>query len=316
MSHHFIVPTNENGLSLDADIGGDIALAMGTPFGITNVFLYSHGWWTDAIRAMQGYNRFTIEFSAQFRSTPILLALPTLNIGIHWPSTLTEDHFSLLNYVEALSFFTMEKRADTVGENCGNAILKFILNSRLAGSTGPLNIHLVGHSFGCKVVCVRLQTIADDSATNPLPGGVTFNLALIEAAFDYDELEAQNDYGSVAGLPGLRLLVTRSDRDSALASLYPKAHELAHLFHHVSPALGSGGPSPGVINLFGGMRSVVVGPNYDPATAAPLKDRLIVADLTSLHDAHPENNDSFSGHHSDIFHTEIYKLLTSFFFGS
>jgi len=64
------------------------------------------------------------------------------------------------------------------------------------------------------------------------------------------------------------------------------------------------------------MRSVAVGPNFDPGMAAPLSDRLIVADLTSLHDAHPENNDSFSGHHSDIFHTEIYKLLAAFFFGS
>src|SRR5207244_13109764 len=143
--------TNENGLSLDSDIGRDVGTAM-ERLGFTNIFLYSHGWWTDAIRAMQGYNRFTIEFSAQFRSRSVLANLQTLNIGIHWPSTLTEDQFSLLNYAEALSFFTMEKRADTVGENCGYALMRLVLDAVPAGA-GPLRIRLVGHSFGCKVVC-------------------------------------------------------------------------------------------------------------------------------------------------------------------
>ncbi len=311
MSHHFLVPTNENGISLDSGIGNDIDRAMRTPFAFKDIFLYSHGWWTDAIQAMQGYNRFTIEFSAQFRSVAVLSGLPTLSIGIHWPSTLTEDQFSLLNYAEALSFFTMEKRADTVGENCGHALLKFILNGRPPGPD-PLRVHLVGHSFGCKVVCKALQQIAEESATDPLPGNVAFNVVLLQAAFDNDELEPSKDYGGITGLPGLRLLITHSDRDRALSTLYPKAHEIAHLFHNVQPALGSSGPTPGIVNRFESVRSIVVGADYEPG---PLAERLIVADLTPLHDAHPENNDSHSGHHSDIFHTEIYKLMAAFFFG-
>ena len=89
MSHHFIVPTNENGLLLDHTIGSNLQAAMDPLFQFADVFLYSHGWWTDAIRAMEGYNRFTIEFSRFFRSQSALTALPTLNIGIHWPSTLS-----------------------------------------------------------------------------------------------------------------------------------------------------------------------------------------------------------------------------------
>jgi hypothetical protein len=312
MSHHFIVPTNENGISLDPDIGNDIGLALGKPFGFTDVFLYSHGWWTNAVRAMQGYNRFTIEFSAQFRSAPALTALPTLSIGIHWPSTLTEDQFSLLNYAEALSFFTMEKRADTVGENCGHALLKFVLG---ASPAVPRRVHLLGHSFGAKLVCKALQKLAEESATAPIPDGVRFDVVLIQAAFDNDELESAKDYGGVATLPGLRLLVTRSDRDRALSSLYPKAHQLAHLFHSIQPALGASGPSAPTIKQFGGARSLDVGPDFDPAAGGPLTERLIVANLTALHEAHPENDDAHSGHHSDIFLGEIYKLLAAFFFG-
>ena len=38
------------------------------------------------------------------------------------------------------------------------------------------------------------------------------------------------------------------------------------------------------------------------------------ADLTPLHQAHPEASEPFSGHHSDIFHDEIYQLIAAFLF--
>jgi hypothetical protein len=314
VSHHFIVPTNENGVSLDARIGQDINLAMSRPFGFNHIFLYSHGWWTDAVRALEGYNRFTIEFSAQFRSNPGLAGLPTLSVGIHWPSTLSEDQFSLLNYVQAASFFTMEKRADTVGENCGQALLKFVLNAPRAGGE-PLRIHLLGHSFGCKVVCAALEQIAEDSATDPIPDGVLFDAVLLQAALDNDELEAQKDYARLAdGIPGLRLLVSRSDADSALGTLYPMAHQLAHLFHRVQPALGFAGPTAATAGRFGGASSVDVGPGFDAAAGDLQAGRLVVADLTALHNANPDNADPYAGHHSDIFLPEIYKLLQAFLF--
>ena len=309
MSHHFIVPTNENGLSLDPTITNDLALAMGKPFAFAHVTLYSHGWWTDAVGAMQGYNRFTIEFSAQFRSTRDLGGLQTLNVGIHWPSTLTEDQFSLLNYAQALSFFTMEKRADSVGENCAYALLKSILSARLPDSSPP-HVHLVGHSFGCKVVCKALQKLVNE----PFAAGVAFDVALLQAAFDNDLLAAQKDYSDIATIPGLRLLVTRSAGDRALSTLYPAAHRLAHWFGNVQPALGSSGPAPSVAARFGGSTPISVGAGFDPGAAGLPAGRLLVADLTPLHTAHPENNNQHSGHHSDVFHTEIYKLLTAFFF--
>jgi hypothetical protein len=83
MLHHFIVPTNENGMSLDQYIAEDMKTAMGQPFQFQHVFLYSHGWWTNAIRSMEGYNRFTIEFSRFMRSNREWTGLETLNVGIH-----------------------------------------------------------------------------------------------------------------------------------------------------------------------------------------------------------------------------------------
>ncbi len=315
MSHHFIVPTNENGMILDPTLDADLALAMGSVFKYAHVFIYSHGWWTNATRAMEGYNRFTIEFSHHFRSTRHLATLPTLNVGMHWPSTLTEDRVSVENYFQALSFYTMEKRADTVGENSVYTILRVLLG---AGAAPPPGLHLLGHSFGAKVVCRALQRLVAEGTK--LPAGMTCDVALLQAAFDNNELEPANDYGGLTRIPGLRLLVTRSAEDKALASLYPKAHRLARrprLLGPVTdpvPALGDTGPSREFAERFGPAAPVDVGPDFagDPALA---KSRLVVADLTRLHQAHAEEADAYSGHHSDIFHREVYELLASFYFG-
>ena len=312
MSHHFIVPTNENGMSLDQYIVTDVQAAMTEPFQFAHVFLFSHGWWTNAIHAMEGYNRFTIEFSRFFRTDPALVDLPILSVGVHWPSTLTEDEISVANYFQALSFYTMEKRADAVGVNTAFTLLRLILDS-WSGQPAPLAIHLIGHSFGAKVVCAALERLVEQSGANPIPVNIVFDIALIEAAFDNDELEPQNEYGKLGNaLPDLRILVTHSDKDTALSKLYPDAHKAARLLGKIKPALGSAGPSQGVKNLFGGAAEVAVGPGF-LAPEGGLPSRLTLADLTELHTAHPERFLKFSGNHSDIFYPEIYALLCAFY---
>lgn len=309
MSHHFIIPANENGMILDQNVNSDVAAAMSPVFGFNDVFIYSHGWWTDAVHAMEGYNRFTIEFSRFFRGRQALVSLPTLNLGIHWPSTLSEDQFSLRNYFQALSFYTMEKRGDTVGRNAAYALLRFVLTQPPAG----LRIHLLGHSFGCKVVCSALQRLVEENA---VPAGVRFDLALLQGAFDNDELDAQQDYGGISGIAGLRLLITRSDLDKALQNLYPTAHRLARLLGQIKPAMGAAGPTGALAAQLGGVTAVDVGPDLGADNGIAMNGRLLVADLTRLHQAHPEAEDKFSGHHSDVFHNELYNLLAGFYFGA
>src|SRR5437773_10930702 len=131
MSHFITVPINENGVILDDKINSTLSQAMNQPFDFSDVFLYSHGWWTSATRAMEDYNRFSIEFVRMVRTLalnapPVLPNLPpsSLGIGIHWPSMLSEDASSIANFVEALSFYTMEKRADTVGQHGVYSILR------------------------------------------------------------------------------------------------------------------------------------------------------------------------------------------------
>ena len=157
MSHFLLVPINENGVITDTDIGSE-------RFGVTDIFCYSHGWWTTAINALISYNRFSVEFVdrmleiATFEPPP--LAHPpkqSLALGLHWPSMISEDNGSPINFAEVTSFYTMEKRADVVGEHGLYTILRAIVAANREAGASKLRFHFLGHSFGCKVVCSALQ---------------------------------------------------------------------------------------------------------------------------------------------------------------
>jgi len=117
--------------------------------------------WTDASGCNARYNRFTIGFARMVRgitagTPPVPLATPSLGIGIHWPSMLSEDAGSYRNWLEAASFYTMEKRADNIGENAGYLVLRSLFEHPLK------RITLIGHSFGCKVVSHYFKNWAQD----------------------------------------------------------------------------------------------------------------------------------------------------------
>ena len=42
---------------------------MSSPFAFTDIFLYSHGWWTSAEGAMNDYSRFSIGLAGVMLST-------------------------------------------------------------------------------------------------------------------------------------------------------------------------------------------------------------------------------------------------------
>jgi hypothetical protein len=66
MSHFITVPINENGVIFDPDMNDVVAEAIAlNPFAFEDVYIYSHGWSTDAYRALDEYNRFSIDLSKQ-----------------------------------------------------------------------------------------------------------------------------------------------------------------------------------------------------------------------------------------------------------
>lgn len=316
MSQLFIVPTNANGLILDTQIAADINTALSPPFVFDDVFLYAHGWWTSPERAMQDYNQFTVGYARSVLTALAAAGQPpgALGIGVQWPSMLFNSDSLLADAAEAATFYEMETRADSIGANAGYALLRCVLQS----NPPRRKISLIGHSFGCKVVCNLLEELYQDRVTIAFPAATELNVVLLQAAFDNNDLEPGNIYGDLAaGFPNLRLLITTSQLDAALGDLYPKAERL-NLFKILGAprvALGFGGPTPIVQAQFAPVASVSVGPGFTAAQLPPRASyRMLIADLTPLH-ADPSSapfNDRLAGHHSDIFRNEIYSLIAGF----
>ena len=58
MSLFLTLPISGQGTITDVDTARALPSVMGDPFGFTDVFMYSHGWWTSAESAMIDYNSF------------------------------------------------------------------------------------------------------------------------------------------------------------------------------------------------------------------------------------------------------------------
>lgn len=328
MSNYITVPMNENGMIFDPTMNVVFADAIAPePFGFQDVYIYSHGWSTDADRALDLYNQFSIELSRQVlfakAVSPCPMANPpqnSLGVGIHWPSEITEDPTSLLNDLQLFSFYTMEHRADAVGKNGVYSILRLLLSQR-AGSELPLRLFLLGHSFGCKVVCSALNDMQSDIAngTIAVPNNISFRVVLLQAATDHDNLEPTDIYKQVCGISNLRLLMTTSAADKALGTWYPAAARIANIFHggDPTPALGSSGPTAATVAAFGGSDALSVHIGFTAQQAAAQTARLVVADLTPAHEARIGNKQydgGASGSHSDINFAEVYQLVLGFMF--
>jgi hypothetical protein len=318
MSHFLTIPINENGIILDQRFKEELQTAATDPFGFTDVFLYSHGWWNTASSASAEYNIFSLGFAKALQglvcSSPaqwpkIGAAFSPLALAIHWPSMLSENQDSVANFLEATSFFTMQQRADSVGRHAGYSLLRLMLERQKDGQ--PYRFNLIGHSFGCRVLCSALQALAEDPEMVARLAGNEFNVALLQAAADTDSLAPGQLYGKIQqGIPKLRMLVTTSASDTVLGKWYPEAQRIAHLFSGPVDALGSKGPS--------GNLTVPVEQRFEVTSAIvpTFTARLGVADLTPLHHSTAAAHaaaDNWSGQHCDINQPQIYDMLARFF---
>jgi hypothetical protein len=324
MAHYINVPVNENGIIFDPYMKDVVSEAMVVvPFGFRDIFIYSHGWSTNAAQMMDAYSRFSVELSSRvlsfenadpgFRDPP----LNNLGIGVHWPSEITEDINSPLTALQLLTFYTMEHRADVVGRNAVYSMLRLILSAR-QNKNLPLRIIMIGHSFGSKVICAALQDMQTDidGGTILVPAGTRFRVVLLEPATDDDNLEPSDIYGAVYKIADLRMLLTISQRDTALCLWYKEAGRVANLFNP-RRALGDAGPTSDTVSAFGGVDPLVVGQNLTPESMYDYTKRLIVADLTEIHTVRAGSayqGGGLSGSHSDIYFDQLYNMVAGFIY--
>jgi hypothetical protein len=123
--------------------------------------------------------------------------------------------------LRAASYYSMKKRAGVVGQAGLGPLI-----GRLA-KAGEVRVHLIGHSFGARLVAFALPGLPDSSYG---PASPVKSLTLVQGAFSHftfaPTLPFRPEGGALAGMIDRvdgPVLVTHSKRDLALADFYPRA---------------------------------------------------------------------------------------------
>ncbi|MFF3863514.1 serine-threonine protein kinase [Streptomyces sp. NPDC002209] len=199
------------------------------------------------------------------------------------------------------TYYQMKKRAGIVGQRGLGPVL-----AELAGHRPALRIHLIGHSFGARVVSFSLRAVPDGAR-------YVKSATLLQGAFSHyafaDRLP--HDKGSGGALRGMQrrvdgpVLACHSAYDSALKVFYPLASRMA-------------GDSAGLLGF--DERWGAIG--HDGVQAVPGAPRISLD--TALREGVPEagcvsvdtgsvvrRGGPPSGAHSDICHEELARLVVA-----
>jgi hypothetical protein len=209
----------------------------------------------------------------------------------------------LLSPLRQLSFWTMKKRARTVGERGGYQLLDSIAAARAGG----VRVHVMGHSFGCIVVSSMLRG-ADARGTK------VSSALLVQGAMSL--WSYARDLPGKQGTPGYfrpvveascvagPIVVTTSKFDSAVGKLYPIAAGAARQVDFAGG--GREFPKYGGIGTFGLQ-----------GAGLAVEARDISRDVTQAYEFAPGRvynlrsddviraGSGLSGAHSDIAHPEV-----------
>jgi hypothetical protein len=120
-----------------------------------------------------------------------------------------------IRFLNYLAYYEMKKRAGTVGQQGVGPML-----DRLADKVQ--RIHLVGHSFGCRVVSAAAATSATDKLQS---------MSLLQAAFSHNSFSKSMNgfFRSVVDNQRIKgpIVVTYTPNDRAVGIAYPTASRLA-----------------------------------------------------------------------------------------
>lgn len=204
--------------------------------------------------------------------------------------------------LKQLSFWKMKDRARRIGESGGHKLLRDLQRA----SRPETRFHLMGHSFGCIVVSA---TVAGPPGSTALDRPVD-SLFLVQGALSLWSFCPDIPYArGKAGyfnrilkddLVRGPIVTTRSEHDSAVGNLYPKAAVVANQL-----VLGDDYPKYGGVGTFGAQG---LGASEEDLEMLPLTEayRFASGRVYNLEASKTiKNGGGFSGAHSDIAHPEV-----------
>jgi hypothetical protein len=210
----------------------------------------------------------------------------------------------ILGPLRQLSYWTMKKRARTVGEGGMHLFLKELQSATASSST---RIHLMGHSFGTIVVSGML---GGPDARGSLPRPVD-SVALIQGAVSLWCYAAKIPFANTGAgyfnriLSGDKvngpIIATRSRHDEAVGKFYPLASRFGG-----SPAFAGTFPEFGAVGAFG-LQGLQTGVASDVAMLPSADDYGFAAGKVYNIDGSQFicHKDGVSGAHNDIAGREV-----------
>ncbi|GAA4487241.1 alpha/beta hydrolase [Rhodococcus olei] len=199
-----------------------------------------------------------------------------------------------------LTYWQMKNRAGVVGLR-GLGPLVGDVHDRLPG----VRVHLVGHSFGCRVVSFALAGLPDTADPSPVKSVTLLQPAFSAFAFadrlPFDPARGGALAGSTARVDG-PLTVCFSSHDDALGVLYPIASAVSGCDAAAAEDRRTRWSALGAVGAYGAPTEVLGGVGADyPFAAGGLLN--VDASAVVAHGRPP------AGAHSDIVHPELTWVL-------
>ncbi len=217
-----------------------------------------------------------------------------------WMGKAVDGAKSLVNLV---TYYQMKNRAGVIGEKGAYDMLRQIRAARPADGTSGLRLHLIGHSFGCRLVTAA--TAGPTDSTPPLP---IDSLTLLQAAFSH--------YGFAQAYDGTHdgyfrrvvtdptrvrgpMLISFTQRDLAVGLAYPIASRIAR---QIAAAIGDANDPYGGLGRNGAQKT--------PGTTVVTLGAPGTAYTFALRGVYNMDANAVIGGHSDLAHPEVaYALL-------
>ena len=178
-----------------------------------------------------------------------------------------------------LSYWTIKARAGTIGEALGAHVFPTLTGS------GPIRLHLVGHSFGARLVTAIANSFSPHGALR------LQDLTLLQGAFSQNGMTSgEGPYSAVLGkIPG-PIAMTHPHNDVACSLAYPLASRLSG---DTPQGFGAADDPFGAMGANGAqLDSSFLAPDISGESFAPVKGKVnrFLADAyvvkTSTSDAH------------------------------
>jgi hypothetical protein len=207
------------------------------------------------------------------------------------------------NLVNLVTYYQMKGRAGVVGEKGAYDLLRQIRAARPADGANPLRLHLIGHSFGC-----RLVTAATAGPANAPPLPVD-SLTLLQAAFSHFGFAQAYDgthdgyFRRVVTDPARvrgPIVITFTAKDKAVGLAYPIASRIAR---QIAAAMGDANDPYGGLGRNGAQKT--------PGAETVTLGKVGTAYAFAMRGIYNLDSNAVIGGHSDLAHPEVAYAIVS-----